>query len=135
VQSLTLGPLTLLRLTACRGVRANPMLLSIFPASLVDSAVRPIKDSISFLFIIDVIAFISPAVKPSKGTLAFHFVVIPLAIIFSTIGPIVLASSLDVVFYEKSIIGAAVGPNEFSCSVLFSLDVLTLVFSTIRPRL
>ena len=111
------------------------MLLSIFPATLVLSAVGPEEFALTLLLIIFVVSLVSSAVRPSEYSLALHLIVEPRSLENSSIGPIIPSVSLDIVLLEGSVIGATVGPGELAHAVLLAEDVLTLVSSTIWPCL
>mmetsp|Transcript_33973 Transcript_33973/g.72222 ORF Transcript_33973/g.72222 Transcript_33973/m.72222 type:complete len:248 (+) Transcript_33973:598-1341(+) len=90
-------------------------------------AVRPEKCSLSFLYIVDVLALISATVRPFVAALPVHQVVHPLALVLPLIFPSEGALSLDLIIPELAVIDGAIGPLEPSLAVLLPMGVGTNV--------
>jgi hypothetical protein len=88
---------------------------------------------VSFLFVVNVLAFIPPIVRPGEQTESLHFVVFPITFVLAAVTPLVDAFALDVVFLELAIILALVRPCEAPDSVLLSLNVISFIGGSVRP--
>lgn len=64
-----------------------------------------------------------------------HLVFLPLAFVCLSIRPHIAALSRDLIHLEVSEVDATVSESQGSATMLLSLEVLTVVFSTVRPGL
>ena len=109
------------------------MLLSVLPASFVSAAVRPAKNSMTFLLVVDVTTDILASVVPREHAFTVHTVAGPVAAIPTTVVPHIRAPAFHLVLNEPALEVAAILPAETASSVLATLLILAFVDGTISP--
>ena len=111
------------------------MLLAFKPATLVLSAIRPFKDSISLLFVLDVVATVLTAVLEVEHSPTMHHVAFPFSNVLSTVFPNVGSFALHLVIDEEAIEGAAILPLELAFTMFLAVLILTFVDGAVLPHL
>lgn len=122
--ALAVLPFAHFRFPTCSCVSTHAILLSIEPCPFILATIGPVKCSLSFFFIVDVLPFVLSAIRPLKNTSAFHFVVLPVPSVNSLIAPVVNSHTFDVVVDEVSFVCAIVSPSKTASTVFFTIYVL-----------
>lgn len=111
------------------------MLFSVFPHAVVNSSIIPPENAASFPLIIDKGALIPLAIGPNHDSLTVHFILWPLSFIGFSVGPNIFAKSRNLTIFKWSRIGTSIWECQITIAVFLAVNVTTLVFGTIRPRL
>jgi len=77
LKSLSFLPSSLFDFATSRSVISIAMLFSIFPATFILPAIRPVESTLTFFFIICIISFVFSTIRPRECTVTFHFIIDP----------------------------------------------------------
>jgi len=84
------------------------MLLAILPAAVVLASVRPSKNAMSLLLVVEVLAFIHTTIIKGKNASSMHHVVFPVSRETSSVAPLVSSYSIHPVLHKTTFKSAAV---------------------------
>jgi hypothetical protein len=117
------------------GIDTCAVLLAVIPSTIVLTSIRPVEDSMTLLFIINIFAHVFALIGPVEFAMAVHFVVLPVSLVDSAVSPLVLACTFDVVFFKIAVVFALVGPSELTESMLLTVSIISVIGCTIWPGL
>jgi hypothetical protein len=99
------------------------MLLPILPRTLISRLVRPEKQPVTFLLVMDIVSFVHSTIRPCEYSFSVHFVLLPQSFELSLVFPDVCAVSGYVIVDEVALILGPVRPVELAVSVFNSVFV------------
>ena len=128
IDIVSIRPLTAQDCTVWHDQLAFAMPQVIGPIACEHAAVRLLEHAVTMFSVHFKIALKASAVGVRLVALSVPRVVFPLACVRPAIGPLVNALALDSVFEPVTFVAGAVHPRVAAFSVLFSLEVMALVF-------
>ena len=111
------------------------MLFAIQPRAIILTTIRPVEDTMAFLFVINIITFIATIIRPVELAKTFHFVIFPLSFVDSAVSPFILSFTFDVVLDKVTMVFALIRPGELTnlqIKIPKSMDENLLGFQIIR---